>query len=670
MVTAWNQDGENVGESEIADGVWVIAVKPEGNSTVTFTIDGSDPSGAYAVLSGSLTAVSLDLTSRPTTYTLVDAAGAREASYVSWQGGEAISAVFEGVPNLVSVQKWQGATWLSYVSDPAAPPSLKADFSLSNGDTLFVVSTGPVILTLGVAPDTPLADPPEQEPPTDCAFVDGTARVIAATVQVITAAGAGTAFYLGNDEWVTAAHVVEGGGSIRLRTGTLDRSATLVGRDAAADLALLRASGAGLTPLTFGDHAALRVGQTLGMAGYPVWITGSPSVTRGLLSKVGEEGGITYLQTDAAANPGNSGGPLFTDCGAVVGVVVTKAADPGLEGLAWAVALPTIEEVLPRLRAGTPPPRGAEDESPLTITAFCNRSDRTIAAACRAGAADGLDATAGWGIWVRGVEDWGNVHYSIDGAPGARGRAVSLVGLAPGAHTVRIRELRAGGWTAWSAPNAFTIIAAQTAVLEIGAFCNEWWDAASATWQRPDTSDACRTAGAAGLRSGSGWDWTLWGSGGIVDWANVVYRFDGGAAFARGSAEDWAPFDALGPGQHTIEAREQRGGGWTAWSAPYVFTIVRDDRAVVGDWLWGLYDDVSSEDDVHGAIVDRTLAGGYSYGYAADLLMTFYRSMNAWHDALREEPLPALHGIGVAHSRGIGLRSAERHSANWRVGGV
>ena len=51
---------------------------------------------------------------------------------------------------------------------------------------------------------------------------------------------------------------------------------------------------------------------------------------------------------------------------------------------------------------------------------------------------------------------------------------------------------------------------------------------------------------------------------------------------------------------------------------------------------------VDSEE--YDATVDRALAGEYSYGYAADLLMTFYRSMNAWHDTLREEPLPALRG--------------------------
>ena len=170
----------------------------------------------------------------------------------------------------------------------------------------------------------------------------------------MTSDGAGTAFYIGDDEWVTAAHVVDGGGSIRLRTDTFDRAATVIGLDDDADLALLRASGEGLTALSFGDHDALRVGQTLGLAGYPVTVSGSASVTNGLLSKVVEADGITYLQTNAAANPGNSGGPLFTDCGAVVGVVVLKAVHEAIEGIAWAVALPTIQETLPRLRPAMP----------------------------------------------------------------------------------------------------------------------------------------------------------------------------------------------------------------------------------------------------------------------------------------------------------------------------
>ena len=418
--------------------------------------------------------------------------------------------------------------------------------------------------------------------PTNCDFVDGVERVTAATAQVVMSDGAGTAFYIGNDEWVTAAHVVEGGGSIRLRTEAFDREASLVGRDVAADLAVLRASGTGLTALTFGDHAGLRLGETLGVAGYPMTVRGSPSVASGLLSKFLSLDGIAYIQTSAEVSPGNSGGPLFTECGLIVGVIVLKQVHEAIEGIAWAVALPTMLDRLPQLR-------GDRDVTPsggaaLTITAICNRQwdgERwqrpQTSAACRAAAEGGLHTGEGW-RWiaaVRGVEDWANVAYRFDGGPSVSGRErwVAFDALAPGLHTIEVRERRAGVWQAWSAPYAFTIRGTEDlAAPSITAVCNQWWDATTETWQKPETADACRTEGAIGLRTGSEWHWAGAVSG-VEDWANVVYRFDGGPAFSIGSDENGALFDALIPGQHTIEVRELRGGVWTPWSAPYTFTI-------------------------------------------------------------------------------------------------
>ena len=571
--------------------------------------------------------------------------------------------------------------------------------------------------------------------PESCVLVDNLDAVMSATVQVQTTTGAGTAFYIGDDEWVTAAHVVDGGGSIRLRTDTLDRAATVIGRDDDADLVLLSASGEGLTALSFGDHDALRVGQTLGMAGYPVTVSGSPSVTDGLLSKILVADGITYLQTNAAANPGNSGGPLFTDCGAVVGVVVAKAVAEEIEGIAWAVALPTIEEVLPRLREADPPPAPEPDDPVLTITAFCNDGDWASSAECRAAAGNGLDKDARFSLWAGGVEDWANLHYSIDGAPGTRKRDTSLAGLAPGAHSVRIRELRSGVWTDWSPPYSFTIRAAPTITAPtIFAICNIWWDQAAQAWQRPDTAADCLAAGASGLRTGRDWDWTWWGT--FENLANIEYRFDGGVAFRFGSAEDRAAFEALAPGQHIIQVREQRpagwspwsaphtftirapaapltigafcnsdwdtaaacraaaadgldkdepweiwargvedwanvyysidgrtgvpeeslslsgltpgehniqvnerrAAGWTGWSPPYTFTILRDDTQIVVEWLREQDGYVSSQFDVFLATLRRT-PGVYSYSYAAGLLAGFNESLTAWGDGLEEVSL-------------------------------
>ena len=508
----------------------------------------------------------------PTTYTLADSA---VSMFHTWQGGDATSAVFENVPDLKIVWKWQDETWLPYVPHPKAPSRTKTDYSLANGDTLYVISDGPVEITLGDAV------PPET--PAGCAFVDGTALVTAATAQVVTATGTGTAFYIGDDEWVTAAHVVDGGGSIRLRTDTLDLAATVIGLDDTTDLALLRASGDGLTALQFGDHAALRVGQTLGVAGYPPTVTGSSSVTRGLLSKVVEEDGVTYLQTDAAANPGNSGGPLFTDCGAVVGVVVAKVVGQAIEGIAWAVALPTITDWLPTLRAMETPvveqPAGA-----LVITAVCNtewdaasrewQAART-AEACRVAEVVGLRTGEDWhwDVWTDGVVNSVNVAYRFDsGAPFSLASPEDFAAfraLAPGQHTVEARELRGEVWTEWSAPYIFTILPFEPLI--ITAFCNYQW--VEERYRRHDSAEACKAAGAAGLYKGEAWD--IWITG-VQDLGNVRYSIDAGIATTRGNVR----LRELDPGVHTIEVREQRGGEWSAWSDLHTFTILPPDATL------------------------------------------------------------------------------------------
>ena len=82
----------------------------------------------------------------PVIYSLVSGMG---ATYVSWQGGDASSSEFENVAGLVVVWKWTGNAWVRYGSDPSLPASLKTDFALTNGDVLFVVSDGPVDITLG-----------------------------------------------------------------------------------------------------------------------------------------------------------------------------------------------------------------------------------------------------------------------------------------------------------------------------------------------------------------------------------------------------------------------------------------------------------------------------------------------------------------------------------------
>ncbi len=158
-----------------------------------------------------------------------------------------------------------------------------------------------------------------------------------------TALGGGSAVVIAPDGYLlTSAHVVEGGsgGGASLVDGR-DLRFTVVGRDPLSDLAVLRTDARDLVPARLGDAGELRVGQLVVAIGNPHGYAGS--VTAGVVSAlgrslpVGRRGGPQRLvenvvQTDAALNPGNSGGALVDGRGSVVGIN-TAVAGIGL-GLA------------------------------------------------------------------------------------------------------------------------------------------------------------------------------------------------------------------------------------------------------------------------------------------------------------------------------------------------
>ena len=139
--------------------------------------------------------------------------------------------------------------------------------------------------------------------------------------------GAGSASVLTSDGFLlTSAHVVEGADSAEAAfTDGTEVRADVVGRDPLSDLAVLRARGAVPAPVTLGDAAALRVGQLVVALGNPLGLAGS--VTAGIVSALGRSlptrsGRVVdeVIQTDAALNPGNSGGVLANSAGRMVGV--------------------------------------------------------------------------------------------------------------------------------------------------------------------------------------------------------------------------------------------------------------------------------------------------------------------------------------------------------------
>src|SRR5271163_542343 len=168
-------------------------------------------------------------------------------------------------------------------------------------------------------------------------------RVLRATRRGRVPAGAGSAVVLTPDGFLlTSAHVVAGRDR-RGRATLVDGREVdfrIVGADALSDLAVLRADADDLTPATLGDAARLRVGQLVVAIGNPHGFEGS--VTAGVVSALGRSlparsGSMvrmidSVIQTDAALNPGNSGGALVDARGQVVGIN-TAVAGVGL-GLA------------------------------------------------------------------------------------------------------------------------------------------------------------------------------------------------------------------------------------------------------------------------------------------------------------------------------------------------
>ncbi len=214
-----------------------------------------------------------------------------------------------------------------------------------------------VAVPLSGSPSTPTPTPA----PAACHFEDSAVRVIASTVKVTwtnrTGTYVGTAFYVGNSQFVTAGHVVEGATSVTLSNSRFEITAHVVGLYDSdnGDVALLSASASGLTPLEWVGTVA--VGEEIGFAGYPQGIGADASVGRGVVSRLFTAGDISYIQTDAAVSPGNSGSPLFDRCGRVAGVISSKLRES--EGVAFAVAEPSLGRLLRNIRAGhssTPAP--------------------------------------------------------------------------------------------------------------------------------------------------------------------------------------------------------------------------------------------------------------------------------------------------------------------------
>ncbi|MFE9424414.1 S1C family serine protease [Kitasatospora sp. NPDC006697] len=233
------------------------------------------------------------------------------------------------------------------------------------------------------------------------------AAVSPSTVQITVQTSGGTAtgtgiVLTGGGQILTNYHVVSGavsdGGAVSVTFQNGGRaSAKVTGTDKSTDLAVITANGvSGLKPAALGSSGALSVGDQVVAIGNPEGLTGT--VTSGIISAkdrkvtvqvdegstrgnggfgypylpgfggsaqpaTGDTAGYSALQTDAALNPGNSGGPLINAAGQVIGVnsamysgsgtsSSATSSQAGSIGLGFAIPIDAVKQVLPRMQAG------------------------------------------------------------------------------------------------------------------------------------------------------------------------------------------------------------------------------------------------------------------------------------------------------------------------------
>jgi len=194
------------------------------------------------------------------------------------------------------------------------------------------------------------------------AVVNVTTDVMSSSGQ--TGQGVGTGFIVRSDGVVvTNCHVVEGATKITVFTSAEkpdQYDARVIGGDCEHDLAVLKIDGKNLPTLTIGNSSDLVLGQSVVAIGYALALEGGPSVTTGIVSsldrvvqvqdpncQVCQNRSRTYsnvIQTDAAINHGNSGGPLLNLAGQVVGI--NSAGSDAAQSIGFAIAIDSAKDTI------------------------------------------------------------------------------------------------------------------------------------------------------------------------------------------------------------------------------------------------------------------------------------------------------------------------------------
>lgn len=170
--------------------------------------------------------------------------------------------------------------------------------------------------------------------------------------------GVGTGMIINQDGYVlTNYHVVQGAQQVKVTLSNGKQvNAKVVNYDASYDVAVVKITDKIQVPavVELGDSDNLQVGESVVAIGNPLGTDFFGSVTSGIVSalnrKINEDSNnLSYIQTDAAINAGNSGGPLINSRGQVIGINTAKIKQSGVEGLGFAIPINAVKNKIPDL---------------------------------------------------------------------------------------------------------------------------------------------------------------------------------------------------------------------------------------------------------------------------------------------------------------------------------
>ena len=191
-------------------------------------------------------------------------------------------------------------------------------------------------------------------------YIKCSPSVVSITSESRSGSSSGSGVIFSEDGYVvTNYHVIENGESYTvLLADERSQPARLVGSDPTSDLAVLQVNATDLTPAEFGDSDDVYVGDGVVAIGDPLGVEFRGTMTNGIVSAINRNVNVNgrtmnLIQTNAALNSGNSGGPLINSCGQVIGINTIKIGaftdSAGVEGLGFAIPSAVVKDIVSQI---------------------------------------------------------------------------------------------------------------------------------------------------------------------------------------------------------------------------------------------------------------------------------------------------------------------------------